>query len=330
MKISVYGLGQFGYALLRHLEKSLSENDVLYGYDYRQSVIDHFKKTGEHPFLYPGHKIKKTTNISNHPHRIINDTDILILAVPSSSTLDIIPQIQKNAKNEVTLVNTAKALDYTTGKRLSILYKENLRQLEYKYCLFAGGTIARDLFSAQILGGVVASEEIDSADYVKKVMESDLLRLNTSTDLKGCEYASAFKNVISILTGIIHGKGFSYGSETYILSKIASEVEFLITHELGGEKETFSIASQVWGNDMFMSATGKTRNREFGILLGKGLKPKTALAQMEKELKTVEGIKTLHAINKITNINKYPLLNFLYTTIILEQDLDFLNLIKTI
>lgn len=330
MKISIYGLGQFGYALLKHLEKNISDNDVLYGYDYRQSVVDHFKKTGEHPFLYPGHKIKKNTNISNFPHRIINDSDLLILAVPSSSTLDIIPEIQSYAKSGIILLNTAKALDFETGKRLSVLYTENLKIADYKYCLFAGGTIARDLFNSQVLGGVIASEDHEIADYVKNILSSDLLRIYSTTDLKGTEYASAFKNVISILTGIIHGKGFSYGSETFILSKIAGEVESLIIHELGGARETFSLSGQAWGNDMFMSATGKTRNREFGILLGNGLKPQEALEKLKKEMKTVEGVKTLQAINKITSIKRYPLLNYLYDTIILNQDIDLLNLIKTI
>lgn len=324
MKISVYGLGQFGYALLRHIEKNLSNEHVLYGYDYRPAVVDHFKRTGEHPFLYPGHKIRSTTNISSFPKRILNGADIVILSVPSGSTLDIIPEIQDFAKDNVILVNTSKALDYETGKRLSVLYEENLHKIIYKYCLFAGGTIARDLFNAQILGAMIASEDIDTANYVKNILESDLLRLHTSTDLKGAEYASAFKNVISILTGIIHGKGFSYGSETYILSKIASEVENLIILELGGEKETFSISSQAWGNDMFMSATGNTRNRQFGTLIGKGMSAEDALLEMEKEKKTVEGIKTLEAISKITKVSKYPLLEYLYSTIIEKEPRNLL------
>jgi len=330
MKISVYGLGQFGYALLRHLETNLSEEHNLFGYDYRQEVIDNFSKTRAHPFLYTGHKIRERTTVCNMPEHILKDADMVILAVPSSSTLSIIPEIQQFAKNGVILVNTAKALDYETGKRLSILYEENLQKIIYNYALFSGGTIARDLFNAQILGAVVASEDIEIARRVKKTMESDLLRLQVTKDLKGVEYASAFKNVISILTGIIHGKGFGYGSETYILTKIAQEVEHLITHELDGTSDTFSINSQAWGNDMFMSATGKTRNREFGILLGKGMNVKEALIEMEKEKKTVEGIKTLEAINKITSVANYPLLQYLYLTVIDNQDIDLLKTIAKV
>ncbi len=330
MKISVYGLGQFGYALLRHLEKNLTDGNVLYGYDYRPSVVQHFKKTGEHPFLYPGYKIKSTTNISSFPRRILEQADIVILSVPSSSTLDIIPELQDYAKDNVILVNTAKALDYETGKRLSLLYEDNLHKIIYKYCLFAGGTIASDLFNTQILGAVIASEDLETANHARFILESDHLRLHTTTDLKGTEYASAFKNVISIMTGIIHGKGYSYGSETYILSKIAGEVENLIIRELGGERETFSISSQSWGNDMFMSATGNTRNRQFGILLGKGMSTEEALLEMEKEKKTVEGIKTLEAIGKITELSKHPLLEYLHGTIIKKESRNLLSTISKI
>ena len=81
---------------------------------------------------------------------------------------------------------------------------------------------------------------------------------------------------------------------------------------------------------MFMSATGKTRNREFGILLGKGMNVKEALIEMEKEKKTVEGIKTLEAINKITSVANYPLLQYLYLTVIDNQDIDLLKTIAKV
>lgn len=99
---------------------------------------------------------------------------------------------------------------------------------------------------------------------------------------------------------------------------------------LGGERETFSISSQSWGNDMFMSATGNTRNRQFGILLGKGMSTEEALLEMEKEKKTVEGIKTLEAIGKITELSKHPLLEYLHGTIIKKESRNLLSTISKI
>jgi len=44
--------------------------------------------------------------------------------------------------------------------------------------------------------------------------------------------------------------------------------------------------TQCWGNDLWMSCTGNTRNREFGVLIGKGLSAEGALKGMKEQNKT--------------------------------------------
>src|SRR5690606_30568015 len=138
------------------------------------------------------------------------------------------------------------------------------------YAMLAGGTIATDLFHQEPLGADIACENEGALAKLAKVFESRNLFVYPTTDLTGVEYASAFKNVISVMAGITSGMGFSYGAETHIISRCAYEVERVVTGELGGSEETFRMNSQCWGNDLWMSCTGNTRNREFGILLGRG------------------------------------------------------------
>ena len=71
--------------------------------------------------------------------------------------------------------------------------------------------------------------------------------------------------------------GFSYGSETHIITVVAEEIENIIIDHLGGNKETFKMKSQAWSNDLWMSCTGPTRNREFGLLLGKSASVKKSI-----------------------------------------------------
>lgn len=330
MKIAVYGLGQFGYALLKHLERNLSNTHQIFGYDANKDVVNALNESKTHPYWFREQKIADNLIITNSPEELLTNSDLVIIAVPSHITRIILPVINEYAKENVLLLNVAKALDVETGKRLSTIFAENLTDKKYQYALFAGGTIAKDLFNAELLGAVIASENMETAKQINDILQSDNLKLYPSDDLLGVEYASAFKNVISIITGIVHGKGLSYGSETFIISQAASELEKLIITELGGQSETFSIGSQCWGNDMFMSATGETRNRAYGELIGNGMSPDEAEKQMQNEKKTVEGIKTLQAINKITDLSSYPLLKYLYTLIIKNEEVELLDTIKSI
>ena len=91
---------------------------------------------------------------------------------------------------------------------------------------------------------------------------------------------------------------------------------------LGGKPHTFSMESQCWGNDLWMSCTGKSRNREFGKLIGDGLSPKEALKEMEKKHKLVEGYYTAGVIPILCEKTgvKAPILNEIYKIVYEEKD----------
>ncbi|MFA6272558.1 MAG: NAD(P)H-dependent glycerol-3-phosphate dehydrogenase [Patescibacteria group bacterium] len=315
IKIAIYGLGNFGYAFLKHFDRKHTDL-LIYGFDRDKKLIEHLKKDRTHLSLYQEYRVSKDVIFADSMKELLDDCDILVLAAPSHATREVIKKIKPYLPNDIIIVNTSKALDYQTGGRLSeIIYKE-LRGMNYQYALFAGGTIAADLFRHEPLGATMACGDQKTLTRLIKVFESTNLRVYPSSDLSGVEYASAFKNVVSILAGIIKGMGFSYGSETHIITVIAAELENIVTGHLGGKKATFSMKSQAWSNDLWMSCTGSTRNREFGILLGKGVTPDIAILRMKKLGKTVEGINTISILNKIVPLADYPLLKFLHSLIV--------------
>jgi len=314
-KISIYGIGNFGYALLKHLDKKSDKMLDIHVFDRNKQVIKLLRSKRVHPNFHKGVKISEKVKFEDNVKDLIKDCDVLILAVNSFATREVLREVKKYINQELIIINTAKALDFQTGKRLSEISKEELEGINYSYALLAGGTIAKDLFKHEPLGVDIACEELEKAKLLKDIFTSENLKVYVTTDLAGVEYASAFKNVISILAGIINGMGFSYGSETYIISRAAHEVETIVINKLGGKKETFSMISQCWGNDLWMSCTGKTRNREFGILLGKGLSVEKAERKMEEKRKSVEGINTIQVLDRLAKLNDYPLLDYLYRLI---------------
>lgn len=324
LKIAIYGIGNFGYALLNHLDNK-PESFNLHIYDRNIKVRDSLKNNRHHPKLHLHNKISDFVKISGTPQELVENADIIILAISSSAIREVARDIRLNLKNGVIILNTAKALEANTGKRISTVISEELGDSLYSQAILAGGTIASDLFNRQPLGATIASEDQNTLDILIPLFSSYNLFIYPSTDIKGVEYASAFKNMIAILAGIMNGKGFSYGSETHIISKAAHEIEMIVTEKLGGQKETFSMNSQCWGNDLWMSCTGNTRNREFGFLIGKGESPKEAEQHMRDDGKTVEGIETLRSVKKIATIDNYPLIHFLSELITKNNNIDHLE-----
>jgi len=258
-------------------------------------------------------KISKSVIFPDNSEELVADTDILILAVTSDAIKQVIANLKPHVNRELIVVNTAKALDAETGLRFSVVISECLKNIRYPFsvAMFAGGTIARDLVNHEPLGVDIASESKRTLKILKGIFTTDNLHVYATTDIKGVEYAAAFKNVVSVLAGVVNGLGFSYGSQTHVISRAAGEVKKFVVGRLGGEERTFSMESQCWGNDMWMSCTGNTRNREFGILLGRGYKTKEAIAAMQERNKTVEAINTVKAIKKLIEGDEtnFPILN---------------------
>lgn len=322
LKISIHGIGNFGFALLKHLSKKADaeKNIVIYAHDRNKELIEHLQKERRHLLHHTNVTISDNVVFTNDVQEFMDNADVLILAVTSNAINEVVHNLKPFINKDLIILNTAKALDVKTGQRFSIIISNCLEDVGYLFsvAMFAGGTIAKDLFNHEPLGVDIASESGKTLEILKQIFIADNLNVYTTTDLAGVEYASSFKNVLAIFAGIICGLGFSYGSETHMISRAANEVKKLVVSRSWGLDETFSIESQCWGNDMWMSCTGNTRNREFGILLGQGHTTAEALEKMSEENKTVEGVHTVKAIGEIIKNSEYdyPILYSLHEIVL--------------
>ena len=321
MKISVYGIGNFGFAIIKHLSVKFEKNSAikLFAFDRDKKLVKHLQKTNQHPNIYKNIRIKKEVTFTHHSQEIFEGSDIIILTVSSNAIVSVVTKNQKFINQPSIILNTAKALDYKSGKSFSEIIEKipAIRKYKCPYAVLSGGTIASDLFHHEPLGADIACKDKKALKLLKKIFTSDNFNIYTTTDVLGVENAGAFKNVISILAGIINGLGFSYGSETHFITRAAHEVTQLLKKKIIIDPYTFSMYSQCWGNDLWMSCTGNTRNREFGTLLGKGHSTAKALAIMKSQHKNVvEGIHTVRALNKLRINNRFPILKGLQSIVL--------------
>ena len=313
-KIAVLGVGYFGYAILKHFDQKHKKHDgdfEISAYDVDPRLMDNLEIKRKHLYLFKSTKLSGLISFKKDLKEAVRGAEIIILAVDSKATRMVLKEVKKYLLRPVILVNVAKALDYETGKRLSEVAQEVLGAKLKSYACFAGGTIAKDLFKHESLGANIACTDKKVLEDLADIFSSDNLFIYPTLDLEGTEYAAAFKNAVAILAGITKGLGFSYGSETHIISRAGHEVEKLIKEKFSAQKETFSLGSQCWGNDLLMSCTGDTRNRKFGIEIGEGCSVGKALKKMKKEHKTVEGVKTISVLDKICDLEEFPTLNLL-------------------
>jgi glycerol-3-phosphate dehydrogenase (NAD(P)+) len=321
-RVAIYGAGNFGYALLKHFDQKADPSIEVTAYDRSDELMGHLVRHRQHRYLHSNVTLSDYVGFSHSPAALVEQCDVLVLAVSSEATRTVLQAVRPHLPPGVVILNTAKALDVSSGQRLSTVVDAELRGRRYTYALVAGGTIARDLFEHEPLGVDVASEDETTRNMLKPILESDNLSAYVTADLAGVEYASAFKNVIAVFAGIVSGLGFSYGSETHVISRIAHAIGTLCVEALGADPGTFSIGSQCWGNDMWMSCTGASRNRELGELIGRGASVAEAIDEMSSAHKTVEALNTIEVLDR-TPLLSIPAVRVLHALVVEESiDLD--------
>jgi len=302
MNIGIYGAGNFGFALAYHLGKG-NENHQFAVYDENKNVRDSLIKTRINPYVDKNKKIDSKIKVYENKESFIKKADVLILAIPSKELRKTAKEISSWIKINTIIVNTAKALDSETGDVFSKTFKELIKK-KHKFAFLSGGMISKDLIDGNHLSATIASRSKKTRNTLKNIFESDKLQIQLTNDLYGAECSGAFKNILSTYMGILEGKNTPSGTKIFLLTEMIEKLEKLGVKEFKAKKETFKMSTPCWGNDILISCFSKTRNKEFGKIIGMGTRFEQDKIDMIKTNKTVEVFETIKAAEKNKELKK--------------------------
>ncbi len=296
-KIAVVGAG-LGFVLARYLAKKYFDNEIGL-YDKDKKLIGHLKRKREHPLHFKGYTLPENVKVSGDSREIIRDSDILIIAVPTQHVREMARETREYIKKDAILLNVAKGIEMGTGKRISEILREELKD-NFKYAVLSGGMIAQDLVKEDPLSAEIASRDDRITLCLQDIMSSGVLRIYRNNDVVGVEYAGALKNPLSIGAGIAKGLGYGDSTMGALISRGGLEIERLAI-KLGAKKETFALGGLAGIGDMITSCLGGTRNRRFGELIGRGTSVEETLKIFKEKHELVEGYYTVKSIRQLAD-----------------------------
>ncbi len=125
---------------------------------------------------------------------------------------------------------------------------------------------------------------------VMREFRSGAFRLYESDDVIGVEIGGALKNVIAIASGAAEGLGLGFNAMAGLITRGLAEIARLAV-AAGGRRET--LAGLAGLGDLVLTCHGSlSRNRQFGIELGRGRPTAEILAGMKA---VAEGVRTAGA-----------------------------------
>jgi glycerol-3-phosphate dehydrogenase (NAD(P)+) len=150
-----------------------------------------------------------------------------------------------------------------------------------------GPNIAKEILSGKAAAAVVATEDLDIAAEIQKVVTRGVFRVYVNHDVIGCEIGGALKNVVAIAAGIGEGLGVGDNTRAAVMSRGLAELARLGV-AMGAQPMTFAGLAGV-GDLIATCMSPHSRNRAVGEQLGKG----RSLEEILDEMRMVaEGVNT--------------------------------------
>lgn len=292
-KVGVIGSGSWATAL----SKMLLENVKHINWFFRKpETVEQFEQFKHNPrYLRSIEFDTDRIRFYNDINKIIDESDILVLAIPSA----FLPVVLKGLKTDI-------SKKYILSGIKGIVSDENLLVVEYLNKFFnvpfenmgiiAGPCHAEEVALERLSYLTIASLNEEKAASFAELIKSEYIFTNVSDDIWGTEYTSVIKNIIAIASGIVHGLGYGDNFQAVLISNAIQEIKRFVdtVHPI-----TRDIKSSAYLGDLLVTAYSQfSRNRTFGTMIGKRYSVKTAQLEMNMIAEGYFAAKSIHEINK--------------------------------
>ncbi|MDP8266739.1 MAG: NAD(P)H-dependent glycerol-3-phosphate dehydrogenase [Candidatus Aceula meridiana] len=285
--VSVIGDGGWGTTLAIHLLKNGCPVTLWSPFPKYAKIL---KKTRKNKKFLPGVTIPKKIKITDCLKTAIEESDLIVLAIPSQYIKNILKKIKKFNSSTKSFLSVVKGIDTASLKRMSEIIHDELGA-SIKLAVLSGPTIANEVANGIPSAAVVASRNRKLTKTIQKTFNSPTFRIYTNSDIIGVEVAGSIKNIIAIACGVCDGLGFGTNTKSAIVTRGLAEMTRL-GKTLGSKTKTFSGLSGL-GDLATTCFSPQSRNRYVGEQLAKGKNIKQITASMQM---VAEGISTVKAV----------------------------------
>ncbi len=289
MKIGVLGAGSWGIALARLLANKMKDVTV---WSAIPSEVEMLKTKHEHVDKLKGVILPESISYTTKIEEAVSGADIIVMAVPSKFIRNTAASVAPFYQKRQIIVNVSKGIEEESLLTMSQVIEKEIPGA--KVAVLSGPSHAEEVGRDIPTTIVAAAEEREVAETIQLLFMSDTFRVYTSSDVLGVEVGAALKNVVALAAGMADGLGYGDNTKAALITRGMAEISRLGI-AMGGKAQTFYGLSGI-GDLIVTCASMHSRNRRAGILIGKGVSYKEAMAEVGM---VVEGVYSAKAAYKL-------------------------------
>ncbi len=270
MNAAVIGAGAWGTALACQLSRN-GHDTVLWFRSPEKAALA--QETRVNPRLK--NAVLPPQLLCTADPQCVRGCGLVVIAAPSFPIRSVCQTVAPYLDESAIMVSVTKGIEEGSLLRMSqIVAQETSRPV----VALSGPCHAEEVAIQVPTGCLAACEDKALAEFVQDAFMSETFRVYTSPDAVGAELGGALKNIIALCAGVVTGLGYGDNTKAMLMTRGLTEMARLGV-SMGARKETLAGLSGV--GDLIVTCTSvHSRNRQAGILIGQGLSPQEAMAQV--------------------------------------------------
>jgi glycerol-3-phosphate dehydrogenase (NAD(P)+) len=308
--IGIIGGGSWATALVKILSNNASS---IHWYMRNEQAVRHIRKFKHNPNYLQAAEIElDIVSVTTDLEKTIEASEIIVLVTPSAFLHDLLKDLPVDAFKNKIIFSAIKGI-IPEFNAIPARYVHKSFGIPYDNIgIVCGPCHAEEVAMERLSYLTIACPNEDVAEEFAELLTCRYIKTNVSDDLFGTELSAVLKNVYSIASGICSGLGYGDNFQAVLIANAIQEIENFIDEVSPIHRD---VKSSAYLGDLLVTAYSKfSRNRTFGLMIGKGYSVKTAMMEMDM---IAEGY---YATNSIMEINKkfqveMPILQAVYNII---------------
>ena len=309
-KIAVIGGGSWATAIVKML---LSNNEKVGWWMRNKESVEFIKKFKHNPHYLSSVEFDvNKLDVQHDLKNIVNNFDILIMAVPAAFIAEAIKQISAKDLKDKLIFSAIKGIVPDGNLIIGDFFHQKFEIPLQNFGVISGPCHAEEVAMEKLSYLTIASQSVENAKLLATNLSCRYIKTTVSDDIYGTEYSAVLKNVFAIASGICHGLGYGDNFQAVLISNAIQEIKRFVdaVHPINRD-----INSSAYLGDLLVTAYSQfSRNRTFGNMLGKGYSVKFAQMEMEMIAEGYYAVKCIHEINKTYQV-EMPITSAVYNII---------------
>lgn len=311
---AVIGYGSWATAVV----KILLENNRNVGWYVRdQEVIDYIVRYRRNPrYLSEVQFDTKKLTISNDINFITREYDVIVLDTPSAFLKSTLEPLTESLKDKF-IISAIKGIVpdefVTVAEYVNSRYNIPFDQIG----IITGPSHAEEVAKKKLSYLTMVCKNPKNAELLARGFRCDYIHVNCSADIWGVEYAAILKNIYAMSVGIAVGLGYGDNFIAVLIANGAMEMAHFMEQTCPFDR---NINASAYLGDLLVTAYSRfSRNREFGLMIGKGYSVKTAQIEMSMIAEGYYAAECITQVNKRFDV-KMPIVEAIYNILYKKAD----------